>query len=331
MKKILVTGGCGYIGSHVVKLLKKSDYEPLVLDNFSRGNKYIGEILNVPVIEGSIGDKKILSQIFNEFDICCVFHLSSFTYVGESNEKPILYYNNNLLNTLHLLEAMIEFGIKDFVFSSTCATYGNTNEMPITEDILQQPINPYAKSKFMVEKILEDFSQAYGLNFISLRYFNAAGADPEAEIGEDHNPETHLIPILLEVASGKRDVFHLFGNDYNTKDGTCIRDYIHVMDIAKAHILSMEYLKHNCKSQFINLGNGHGHSNLEIVDSVEKVTGKKIKIEHMPRRDGDPDCLVGSTKKANDILDWRPEFDDINEIILHAWNWHIKKQKLIND
>jgi UDP-glucose 4-epimerase len=327
MKRILVTGGCGYIGSHVVKRLKSSGYEPVILDNFSRGNKYIGEILDIPVIEGSIGEKKILNQIFKKFDISCVFHLSAFAYVGESSKNPLLYYNNNLINTIHLLDAMIEFGIKDFVFSSTCSTYGNVTKTPITEDVKQHPINPYAKTKFMIEQILEDFSLAYGLNFISLRYFNAAGADPDAEIGEDHKPETHLIPVLLEVASGKRDEFHLFGDDYKTKDGTCIRDYIHVMDIANAHILSMKYLENDGESQFINLGNGQGYSNLEVVEAVKNVTGKDIKIKYMPRRDGDPDSLVGSAKKANHILGWHPEFDDINEIIRHAWNWHKKKER----
>lgn len=328
MKKILVTGGCGYIGSHVVKRLKSNGYEPVILDNYSRGNRYIGEILDVPVIEGSIGDKKILNQIFKKFDISCVFHLSAFAYVGESNEKPLIYYKNNVLNTVHLLESMIEFGIKSFVFSSTCSTYGNAKEMPITEETEQHPINPYAKSKFIVENILEDFSLAYGMNFVSLRYFNAAGADPEAEIGEDHEPETHLIPILLEVAAGDRDVFHLYGDDYDTKDGTCVRDYIHVMDIANAHILSMKYLMDNTQSQFINLGNGHGYSNLEILESVKKVTREKIKLKRMPRRTGDPDCLVGSAKKANEILGWKPEYNDIDEIILHAWNWYKKRRGL---
>jgi len=326
MRKILVTGGCGYIGSHVVKQLKNTGYEPVVLDDYSRGNKYIGEILNVPIIEGNIGEKNTLKRTFDKFDISCVFHLSAFAYVGESSKNPLLYYKNNLINTVHLLDAMIEFGIKNFVFSSTCSTYGNVTETPITEDVEQHPINPYAKTKFMIEQILEDFSFAYGLNFISLRYFNAAGADPYTEIGEDHKPETHLIPVLLEVASGKRDEFHLFGNDYKTKDGTCIRDYIHVMDIANAHILSMEYLENDGESQFINLGNGLGYSNLDVVEAVKNVTGKEIKIQYMPRREGDPDSLVGSAKKANHILGWHPEFEDINEIIQHAWNWHKKKE-----
>jgi UDP-glucose 4-epimerase len=249
---------------------------------------------------------------------------AAFTYVGESVEDPQKYYLNNLRNTLNLLEVMLEENVKYFVFSSTCATYGDPVEIPITEDHPQNPINPYGKGKYMVEQVLEDYSKAYNLRYASLRYFNAAGADPDVEIGELHQPETHLIPLILDVALGNREDIKIFGTDYSTADGTCIRDYIHVLDLADAHIKALERLQNGGKSDVFNLGNGQGFSVREVIDTVEKVTGKKIKASEVGRRPGDPPVLVGSALKARKLLGWQPKYDDLSLIIDTAWRWQQK-------
>jgi UDP-glucose 4-epimerase len=255
-------------------------------------------------------------------------HFAAFTYVGESVEDPQKYYLNNLRNTLNLLQVMNEFEVKKLVFSSTCATYGNPQKIPITESHPQNPINPYGKGKFMVEKILEDYSTAYGLRYVSLRYFNAAGADPEGDVGERHNPETHLIPLILDAASGKREDIKIFGTDYPTDDGTCIRDYIHVTDLAAAHIKSLKYLESGKMSEIFNLGNGNGFSVKEVIEEARKVTGRTIKATETERRPGDPPILVGSSEKAHKILKWQPKYGDLTQIIKTAWEWYKKDNKI---
>ena len=253
-------------------------------------------------------------------------HFAAFTYVGESVEDPQKYYRNNVCNTLNLLQVMLEFDVKKLVFSSTCATYGDPVEIPITEQHPQNPISPYGRGKLMVENILSDYSRAYNLRYISLRYFNAAGADPDSEIGELHDPETHLIPLILDVASGKRKSIKIFGTDYNTPDGTCIRDYIHVTDLADAHLKALQYLENGGKSDYFNLGNGNGFSVKEVIEKAIEITGKKILAEQDKRRPGDPPVLVGSSDKIRKILKWEPKYSDLSVIINSAWKWHEKKE-----
>ena len=319
---ILVTGGAGYIGSHANKELNSAGYETVVLDNMSYGHE---DFLKWGVLEKvDLADLESLRNVFQKYEIDAVMHFAAFTYVGESVEDPQKYYLNNLRNTLNLLQMMNEFKVRKLVFSSTCATYGNPQEIPITETHPQNPISPYGKGKFMVEKVLEDYSAAYGLCYVSLRYFNAAGADPEGDIGERHNPETHLIPLILDAAIGKRDDIKIFGTDYSTPDGTCIRDYIHVTDLADAHIKALKYLENGGKSEVFNLGNGNGFSVREVIEEARKVTGKKIKATETGRRPGDPPILVGSSDKARKILKWKPKYDDLSKIISTAWEWHKK-------
>ena len=319
---ILIVGGAGYIGSHVNKELNKRGYETVVFDNLSYGHE---DFVKWGVFErGDLGNIEEIREVFSKYSIEAVMHFAAFTYVGESVEDPQKYYLNNLRNTLNLLQVMLEFEVKKLVFSSTCATYGSPIEIPITEDHPQNPINPYGKGKFMVEKVLEDYSRAYDLRYASLRYFNAAGADPEGEVGELHDPETHLIPLILDAAAGKRDDIKIFGTDYDTPDGTCVRDYIHVTDLADAHIKALEYLKKGGASEFFNLGNGNGFSVREVIDVSREVTGKPIKAVEDERRPGDPPVLVGSSKKAQEILGWKPEYADIRKIVETAWKWHQK-------
>jgi UDP-glucose 4-epimerase len=319
---ILITGGAGYIGAHANKELNLAGYDTLVLDNMSYGHEDFlkwGDYENV-----DLGDLDSLRDVFREYDIDAVMHFAAFTYVGEPVEDPQKYYINNLKNTLNLLQVMNEFKVTKMVFSSTCATYGNPQEIPITETHPQNPISPYGKAKLMVEQVLADYSSAYGLCYVSLRYFNAAGADPEDEIGERHDPETHLIPLILDAAIGKREDIKIFGTDYPTPDGTCIRDYIHVTDLADAHIKSLKYLENDGKSDVFNLGNGNGFSVREVIEEAIKVTGKKIKATETDRRPGDPPILVGSADKAREILKWQPKYDDLSRIISTAWEWHKK-------
>ncbi|HOI39216.1 MAG TPA: UDP-glucose 4-epimerase GalE [Methanobacterium sp.] len=319
---ILVTGGAGYIGSHANKELTLAGYETVVLDNMSYGHE---DFLKWGVYENvDLGDLDSLRKVFQKYKIEAVMHFAAFTYVGESVEDPQKYYLNNLKNTLNLLQVMNEFKIKKIIFSSTCATYGNPQEIPITETHPQDPISPYGKAKLMVEQVLSDYSIAYGLRYVSLRYFNAAGADPDGDVGERHNPETHLIPLILDAAAGKREDIKIFGTDYTTHDGTCIRDYIHVTDLADAHIKALKYLENGGKSEVFNLGNGNGFSVKQVIEEARKVTGKEIKSTETDRRPGDPPVLVGSSKKAREILKWQPKYDNLTEIISTAWEWHKK-------
>jgi len=255
-------------------------------------------------------------------------HFSAFAYVGESVNKPAKYYNNNVVNTINLLDVMVEHNVKNFIFSSTCATFGEPEYIPVDENHPQKPLSPYGKTKLMVEEILADYEVAYGLKHIILRYFNAAGADPDCEIGEDHTPETHLIPLVLDAAMGKRDNISIFGTDYDTKDGTCVRDYIHINDLAKAHMLGLEWMLKNKRSNNFNLGNGEGFSVKQIIDVAKKVTGNNIEVNFSERRDGDPATVVGSYDKVEKVLGWKPEFNNIESIIETAWAWHLKRHQI---
>jgi len=323
--KILVTGGAGYIGCHGVLALQNAGYEVLVLDNLVYGHrKTVEEVLKAELIVGDTSDRHLLDQIFTVHNINAVMHFAAYAYVGESVTNPAKYYRNNVVGTLTLLEAMLEANIKHFVFSSTCATYGEPQQIPIPESHPQSPINPYGMSKLMVEQILADFNSAYDFKSVAFRYFNAAGADPEGRMGEDHNPETHLIPLILETALGQRDHISVFGSDYSTPDGTCIRDYIHVTDIADAHVLGLEYLLKGGASTAFNLGNGNGYSVKEVIETAKKITQKPIKVVISDRRAGDPPMLVGSSDRAREILGWQPQYADLSQIVQHAWNWSNK-------
>lgn len=328
---ILVTGGAGYIGSHAVQALQKSGYDVVILDNLVYGHRDIVEnALKVELIVGDTGDRALLDNLFSSRNIAAVMHFAAYAYVGESVTDPAKYYRNNVVGTLTLLEAMVAANVKKFVFSSTCATYGVPETVPIPEDHPQDPINPYGASKLMVERILADFDIAYNFKSVSFRYFNAAGADPNGLLGEDHNPETHLLPLVLMAALGKRESVSIFGTDYPTPDGTCIRDYIHVCDLADAHVLGLEYLLNGGNSNIFNLGNGSGFSVKEAIDAAREITGKEIKAIECDRRPGDPPMLVGSSEKARKILGWQPQYADIKTILTHAWNWHQKRHGSIS-
>jgi UDP-glucose 4-epimerase len=319
---ILIVGGAGYIGAHINKQLNINGYETIVFDNLSYGHE---EFVKWGIFErGDLGNIKDIRKIFKKYPITAVMQFAAFTYVGESIEDPQKYYINNVCNTLNLIKVMLEFDIKTLVFSSTCATYGNPIEIPITENHPQNPISPYGYGKLMVENILSDYSNAYNLKYVSLRYFNAAGADPDSEIGELHNPETHLIPLILDAASGKRSNIKIFGTDYNTPDGTCVRDYIHVTDLADAHLKALQYLENGGKSDYFNLGNGNGFSVLEVIEKAREITGKEIIAVEDKRRQGDPPILVGSSDKVRNILNWKPKYHDLSQIIETAWKWHEK-------
>lgn len=320
---ILIAGGAGYIGSHVNKLLNKKGYKTVVFDNLIYGHMEF--VKWGDFILGDLADREQIYNCFRKYPIDAVMHFCAFAYVGESVSDPAKYYVNNVSNTLNLLEAMRKYNVRHFIFSSTCATYGIPSEIPITEETPQRPINPYGRSKLMIEEIIRDYDAAYGIRHINLRYFNAAGADPEGEIGEKHDPETHLIPLTIYAALGISEEIRIFGTDYPTKDGTCIRDYIHVMDLADAHVRALEYLKEREKSDSFNLGNNNGYSVREVIDIVRKVSGKNFKVRESERRKGDPPVLISSSKKAMEILGWRPQYPDIEFIIETAWRWHSHK------
>ncbi|MBK5484892.1 UDP-glucose 4-epimerase GalE [Peribacillus sp. TH16] len=321
---ILVVGGAGYIGSHLVKELVK-DEEVVILDNFSTGFRSLVDSKAL-LIEGNLGDAEVLNGIFTQYPIKAVMHFAANSLVGESVQEPYKYYENNVAATITLLNTMLKYNIKNFIFSSTAATYGIPNVDIIDEEQPTNPINPYGRSKLFVEHILEDFAQAYGLHYVVLRYFNAAGAHDSAEIGESHDPETHLIPIILQHLLGQREKISVFGTDYDTPDGTCIRDYIHVTDLAKAHILALHALLSGKKKTAIyNLGNGRGFSVKEVIDTCEEVTGIKSKTEFSDRRPGDPARLVASANKIYEDLGWKASIS-LEEIIESAWKWH-KNQK----
>jgi UDP-glucose 4-epimerase len=323
---ILVTGGAGYIGSHTVLALKRAGYEVVILDNLVYGHRdLVEQVLQVELVVGDTGDRPLLDNLFASHDIDAVMHFSAYAYVGESVADPAKYYRNNVIGTLTLLEAMLAASIKKFVFSSTCATYGVPSVVPITEDHPQDPINPYGATKLMVERILSDFAEPYNFKSVRFRYFNAAGADPSGLLGEDHNPETHLIPLVLLAALGKRESISIFGTDYPTPDGTCVRDYIHVSDLADAHVLGLEYLLKGGDSEVFNLGNGNGFSVREVIETAKQVTGKEISVVECLRRPGDPPALIGSGEKASKILGWQPQYSSLKDILTHAWQWHQKR------
>lgn len=320
---ILVVGGAGYIGSHTVKELNNHNYPVLVFDNLIYGHK---EAVNprAQFTQGDLLNKSELQNLFAQYPITAVIHFAAYAYVGESVQLPQKYYQNNVIGTLNLLEAMLEHDVKKIVFSSSCATYGNPLYTPIDENHPQNPINPYGKTKLIIEQVFQDYEKAYGLQHISLRYFNAAGASINAEIGESHTPETHLIPLALKAIYDDTFSLNIFGNDYDTPDGTCIRDYIHVEDLAIAHRLALEKLGEF--SGCLNLGTGTGTSIMEIIKSAEKVTGKKCKYEFSERREGDPAILFADNNMAIEILNWQPHYTDIDAIIQTAWNWEQKRK-----
>ena len=317
---ILVCGGAGYIGSHINKQLNREGYETIVFDNLVYGHREA--VKWGTFIEGDLANEAEIEAVFSAHKIDAVFHFAAYAYVGESVTEPEKYYYNNVVNTLNLLKVMKRHGCNKLIFSSTCATYGEPKKVPITEDMPQNPINPYGMTKLTVERILKDYQKAYGLQSAVLRYFNAAGADPDGEIGESHHPETHLIPLVLDAASGKREDIKVFGTDYDTPDGSCVRDYIHVADLADVHIRALHYLEEGNPGDFFNLGNTIGTSVLEVVESVKRVTGREFTVTLSDRRQGDPARLVGSSDKARKVLGWEPKYGEIDAIVAHAWKWH---------
>ena len=319
---VLVVGGAGYIGSHMVKQLAGKGCQVTVLDNLVSGHR--DAVLYGDFVLGDLSDNALLGRLFTERRFDVVMHFASYIQVGESVQKPAMYYENNVSNTLNLLDAMRAAQVKNFIFSSTAATFGEPCYSPIDEKHPQNPINPYGRSKLMIEQILEDYDRAYGLKSVCLRYFNAAGADPDGLLGERHEPETHLIPLVLQVASGRRSAISVFGRDYDTPDGTCIRDYIHVTDLCEAHWLGLSSLQHGAESQRYNLGNGQGFSVQEVIDAARRVTGKEIAVQDAPRRPGDPARLVADSRLIIKNLGWSPHFADLDIVLAHAWGWEQK-------
>ncbi|MEQ7215493.1 UDP-glucose 4-epimerase GalE [Enterococcus asini] len=319
---ILVLGGAGYIGSHAVDQLVNKGYEVVVVDSLFTGHKAAVHE-KAKFYEGDIRDKEFLNNVFEQESIDGVMHFAAFSLVGESVEKPLMYFNNNVYGMQVLLEVMKDHDVKHIVFSSTAATYGEPEVVPISEDMPTNPKNPYGESKLMMEKMMKWCDNAYGMKYVALRYFNVAGAKADASIGEDHDPETHLVPIILQVALGQRDSLKIFGDDYATPDGTCIRDYVQVEDLIAAHILALEYLKAGNPSNAFNLGSNDGYSVKEMLEAARAVTGKEIPAEVVPRRAGDPAQLVAASEKARSILGWEPAYTDIKDIIRTAWNWHV--------
>jgi UDP-glucose 4-epimerase len=319
---ILVVGGAGYIGSHMVKMLARAGHRVTTLDNLATG--HADAVRYGEFVQGDMADTALLDRLLASSRFDAVMHFAAFSLVGESMTYPAKYYRNNVANTLNLLDAMVRHGVQYFIFSSTAATFGEPVRMPMDESHPQQPINPYGRSKLMVEQILEDYDRAYGLKSTALRYFNAAGADPEGEIGERHDPETHLIPLILQAASGRREAITVFGTDYDTPDGTCIRDYIHVQDLCEAHLLGLERMMETGESARYNLGNGNGFSVKEVIDTAREVTGLDIPIQYGEHRPGDPARLVADATTARRDLGWTPKFDALGTIIEHAWAWEVK-------
>jgi UDP-arabinose 4-epimerase len=320
---VLVTGGAGYIGSHSCKALSAAGYTPVVYDNLAYGHE--SAVQWGPFERGDILDGARLAEVIGKYRPVAVMHFAAFAYVGESVTDPSKYYRNNTFGSLSLLDAMRAGGVRDIVFSSTCATYGMPPSLPIADTTPQNPINPYGASKLMVERMLADFGPAYGMGFTALRYFNAAGADPDGQIGEDHDPETHLIPLVLDAASGRRENIAVFGTDYDTPDGTCIRDYIHVTDLAQAHVLALKALREGAPSDFYNLGNERGFSVREVIAAAERATGLKVPVKETGRREGDPAALVADATKARSVLGWQPRHAELDEMVRTAWAWHQKQ------
>ncbi|TWS94364.1 UDP-glucose 4-epimerase GalE [Streptococcus sp. sy018] len=329
---VLILGGAGYIGSHMVdRLIETGKEKVVVVDNLVTGHRAAIHP-DALFYEGDLADKVFMRRVLTENpDIDAVIHFAAYSLVAESMENPLKYFDNNTAGMVSLLEVMNEFGIKNIVFSSTAATYGIPEELPIKETTPQRPINPYGESKLMMETMMKWADQAYGTKFVALRYFNVAGAKPDGSIGEDHGPETHLLPIVLQVAQGTRDKIMIYGDDYNTPDGTNVRDYVHPFDLADAHILAVDYLRAGNPSSAFNLGSSTGFSNLEILEAARQVTGHPIPAEMADRRPGDPDTLIAESTRARDILGWKPAFDDIKKIIETAWAWHSSHPKGYDD
>jgi UDP-glucose 4-epimerase len=324
--KILVVGGAGYIGSHMVKQLDISGHEVVTLDNLSNG--YRDAVKYGQFVEGDIADTNLLDRLLSSQRFDAVMHFASYIEVGESITDPSKYYRNNFSNTLNLLDAMVRHGVMHFIFSSTAAIFGEPQTIPIDERHPTDPINPYGKSKLMVEQALEDYERAYGVKSVCLRYFNAAGADPGGQLGERHNPETHLIPLILQAAAGRRDAIYVFGQDYDTPDGSCVRDYIHVTDLCSAHLSALENLLNGSGSKRYNLGNGNGFSVKEVIDEVKRVTSRDFPVKYADRRAGDPATLVADSTLAKQELNWAPKYANLTDIVEHAWSWECEHFKL---
>ncbi len=320
--KILLVGGAGYIGSHMLKMLLGAGHQVVTFDNLSSGHR--DAVLGGEFVQGDLADTVALAQVFTQHQPEAVMHFASYIQVGESVKRPDIYYQNNVTNTLNLLNTMLKHEVKKFIFSSTASIFGEPKAVPIDELHTKQPANPYGKSKWMIEQVLADYDVAFGLKSICLRYFNAAGADPDGQLGERHDPETHLIPLLLQVASGRKPAINVFGKDYDTEDGTCVRDYIHVVDLCKAHLLALHYLEQHQQSNQFNLGNGKGFSVQEVINTVQRVTGRLIHVIDSPRRSGDPTRLIADATRAQRELAWQPSLSDLETIVQHAWNWEKK-------
>ena len=323
MRTVIVTGGAGYIGSHACKALRQAGFRPVVYDNLVMGHQWA--VKWGPLEMGDVTDQTRVEEVFDRHDPVGVIHFAAYAYVGESVEKPAKYYRNNVVGTLTLLEALRTRNVKNFVFSSTCATYGEPQRVPIPVDHPQNPINPYGATKLMIERILRDYDAAYGMRHVALRYFNAAGADLDGEIGEVHEPETHLVPLTIETALGKRACLYIFGSDYPTRDGTAVRDYIHVTDLAEAHVLALQHLLAGEDSVSLNLGTGQGHTVREVVQAVGKVAGQPVPTELAPRRPGDPPQLVADASQSAELLNWTPTHSSLESIVESAWRWHVSR------
>jgi UDP-glucose-4-epimerase GalE len=326
MTRILITGGAGYIGSQTAKHLSQDGFEPVTIDDLSAGHKWA--VKWGPFIQGDIGDRDLIREVVSRYHIQAVLHFAAHAYVGESIVHPRKYFQNNVTRTLHMLDTLLDCSVKRIIFSSSCATYGDPEHVPIAESHPQRPVNPYGESKLMIERILHWYDNAYGMKAACLRYFNAAGADADGELGELHAPEPHLIPLVMQAASGANDCVSVFGTDYQTPDGTAIRDYTHVGDLAAAHVLALRYLLDGGSSMALNLGTGHGHSVFEVIQAVEKVSGHRVPVKHAERRPGDPPVLVADAGKASAVLNWQPRFGDLREIVRTAWAWHSRTAKL---
>jgi len=325
-KHVLVTGGAGYIGSHACKALARAGYVPVAYDSLVYGHREA--VKWGPFVEGDLADKPRLLATLRRYEARAVMHFAAFAYVGESMTKPQIYFHNNVGNTLTLLDAMLEADVNRIVFSSTCATYGTPDKVPMDETTPQRPINPYGETKLMMERALHWYGQAYGIRSVSLRYFNACGADPDGETGEEHDPETHLIPLVLAAAAGKLEQVQVFGTDYPTKDGTAVRDYIHVTDLADAHVKAIEYLERGGETTALNLGTGEGQTVRDVILAAERVTGRKVPRKEVGRRAGDPPALVADARRANEMLGWKPVMSDLDSILGTAWKWHLRSHNV---